>query len=128
GVTMTAMRVSLLLLLVACSTEGGFVWDLPDGFPEPRVPADNPMSDAKVELGRHLFYDVRLSGNETQSCASCHLQELAFTDGLPRGVGSTGQVHPRASMSLVNVAYAPTLTWASPVLRELERQALVPMF
>jgi cytochrome c peroxidase len=125
---MTAMRASLLLLLVACSTEGGFVWDLPDGFPEPRVPADNPMSDAKVELGRHLFYDVRLSGNETQSCASCHLQELAFTDGLPRGVGSTGQVHPRASMSLVNVAYAPTLTWASPVLRELERQALVPMF
>ncbi|MBX3247274.1 MAG: di-heme enzyme [Myxococcales bacterium] len=122
------MLLALLALGVGCTPEGGYVWDLPSGFPEPRVPPDNPMSEAKVELGRHLFYDVRLSGNETQSCASCHLQELAFTDGLPRSLGSTGEVHPRGAMSLVNVAYAPTLTWASPVLRHLEVQALVPLF
>ena len=54
----------------------------------------NPMSEAKAELGRHLFYDTRLSGNGTQSCATCHEQERAFTDGRARAVGSTGEVHP----------------------------------
>ena len=91
-------------------------------------PADNPMSDAKVELGRHLFYDTRLSGNGTQSCATCHEQARAFTDGKGRAVGSTGQVHPRGSMSLVNVAYAAALTWGNPTMTRLEDQALVPMF
>jgi cytochrome c peroxidase len=104
------------------------VWDLPDTVPLPRVPEDNPMSVAKVELGRFLFYDKRLSGNRTQSCGSCHLQELAFTDGLARAEGSTGELHPRSSMSVANVAYAASLTWANDVLVRLERQALVPMF
>jgi cytochrome c peroxidase len=105
-----------------------FAWSLPKGFPVPAVPADNPMSDGKVELGRHLFYDLRLSGNGGQSCATCHQQERAFTDGLARSAGSTGVDHPRNSMSLVNVAYAATLTWANPSLTRLEDQALVPMF
>ena len=108
------------------STE--WAWDLPPGVPIPRVPEDNPMSAAKVELGRHLFYDVRLSGNETQSCATCHVQALAFTDGKPLGVGSTGEVHPRGSMALGNIAYASTLTWANPNLVRLEDQALLPLF
>jgi cytochrome c peroxidase len=105
-----------------------YVWNLPKGFPNPCVPADNPMTAAKVELGRHLFYDKRLSANGTQSCGSCHEQARAFTDGKPRAVGSTGEVHPRNSMSLVNVAYAGTLTWGNPSLTRLEDQALVPMF
>lgn len=105
-----------------------FVFELPAGFPKPAVPADNPMSAAKVELGRHLFYDTRLSGNETMSCASCHRQELAFTDGRAVSVGSTGEHTLRASMSLANVAYASTLTWANPLLLALEGQAMVPMF
>jgi cytochrome c peroxidase len=103
-------------------------WQLPPGFPEPVVPVDNPMSAAKVELGRHLFYDTRLSGNGSFSCASCHLQSRAFADPLPRAVGSTGEVHPRGSMSLANVAYSPALTWANPLMTTLEKQALVPMF
>ncbi len=49
-----------------------YAWTLPPGFPPPVVPADNPMSAAKVELGRRLFYDTRLSTNRTQSCAICH--------------------------------------------------------
>jgi cytochrome c peroxidase len=61
------------------------------------------MTEAKVELGRYLFYDKRMSVNGTQSCASCHIQSLAFTDGKPRGEGSTGERHQRGSMSLVNV-------------------------
>jgi cytochrome c peroxidase len=104
-----------------------FNWNLPPGFPKPAVPANNPMSAAKVELGRHLFYDRRLSVNGKESCATCHRQELAFTDGRARARGTTGQVHPRSSMSLVNVAYAPVLTWANPALDSLEEQALEPM-
>jgi len=105
-----------------------FEWRLPAGFPVPVAPADNPMTPAKVELGRRLFYDRVLSGNGTQACSSCHRQELAFTDGRARAVGSTGEPHPRSAMSLANVAYSVTLTWADPRLTRLEDQARIPMF
>jgi cytochrome c peroxidase len=94
----------------------------------PRVPADNPMSAAKVELGRRLFYDRRLSGNGRQACASCHQQALAFTDAHPQAEGSTGERHRRSAMSLANVAYSASYTWADPRTRTLEEQMLVPMF
>jgi cytochrome c peroxidase len=86
------------------------------------------MTVEKVALGRFLFYDKRLSGNGTQSCASCHRQSIAFTDGRPLGIGSTGEVHPRNSMALANVAYASVLNWGNPNLAGLEQQALLPMF
>lgn len=105
-----------------------WVWELPDTVPPPRVPDDNPMTAEKVELGRWLFYDERLSGNETQSCASCHVQALAFTDGMPVSEGSTGELTPRSSMSLANAGYQASLTWANDALVRLERQARVPMF
>jgi cytochrome c peroxidase len=105
-----------------------YEWKLPPGFPDPAVPEDNPMSTAKVELGRHLFYDKRLSANGTQSCASCHRQELAFTDGRATALGSTGEHHRRGAMSLANVAYAASLTWANPAVTQLEDQAQVPLF
>jgi cytochrome c peroxidase len=107
---------------------GAYVWDLPMGFPQPQVPEDNPMTVDKVELGRHLFYDLRLSGNGTQACASCHLQELAFADGKATPLGSTGEAIPRNSPGLGNVAYYSTLTWPSPLLEHLEQQLLVPLF
>jgi len=109
------------------SAENAWEWRLPRGFPVPRVPADNPMSAARVELGRRLFYDVRLSGNGTQACATCHRQAQAFTDGRPRAIGSTGAVHRRGAMSLANVAYAVSLTWADAKIRRLEDQARVPL-
>jgi cytochrome c peroxidase len=52
------------------------------------------MSAAKVELGRHLFYDLRMSVNQTTACASCHLPERAFTDGRVTAIGATGEVAP----------------------------------
>lgn len=119
--------LSGLLPLTFALSGADWNWQLPQGFPKPRVPADNPMTAAKVEFGRHLFYDKRMSVNGKESCASCHKQELAFTDGRAKAEGTTGQLHPRSSMSLVNVAYAPTLTWAHPALDSLEEQALVPM-
>jgi cytochrome c peroxidase len=68
-----------------------------------------------------------MSVNGTQSCASCHQQELAFTDGRATAQGATGQKHPRSSMSLVNVVYASVLTWGNRDLRSLEQQALIPI-
>ena len=122
--------IALLFVLGACDGEmvPTYEWDLPEGFPTPRVPEDNPMSEAKVTLGRMLFYDPILSGNQTQACASCHRQDIAFTDGLEVSVGSTGESTPRSSMAIVNVAYNARLTWANPILVDLEDQALVPMF
>ncbi len=128
-------NVVLVLLVVAMlaasawwiGRETPYDWGLPPDYPLPSVPADNPMSGVKVELGRWLFHDTRLSGNETMSCATCHIQALAFTDGKGRSVGSTGELHPRSSMSLVNVAYASRLTWANPLLDLLEDQALTPL-
>jgi len=110
------------------SESGLFDWQLPVGFEPPAAVSDNPMNAAKVELGRHLFYDPRLSRTGEQSCGSCHRQELAFSDGRERALGSTGQEHPRNTPTLANVAYMQTLTWANPVLRDLETQALVPLF
>ena len=103
-------------------------WNLPEWTPKPIVPADNPMTAEKVELGRHLFYEPRLSITGQYSCASCHKQSLAFTDGKPVAIGSTDEKHSRNSMTLANMAYNSVLTWANPLMTNLESQALIPMF
>jgi cytochrome c peroxidase len=69
-----------------------------------------------------------MSVNRKASCATCHQQELAFTDGRAVSRGATGQLHSRSAMSLVNVAYSGVLTWSNPGMKLLEEQALVPMF
>ena len=92
------------------------------------MPSDTPRSDAKGRRGRWLVYDERLFGNQQYSCASCHRQVLAFTDGRGRAVGSTGEIHPRSAMSLANVAYNRTLNWADPDVARLEDQLTVPFF
>ena len=106
---------------------GDFFGDLPAHFPPLPVPADNPLTAAKVALGRHLFYDRRLSGNGTQACASCHLQARAFTEDLPTSAGSTGETHPRNAQTLANAVYNASFNWANPTLRELEAQHLLPI-
>jgi cytochrome c peroxidase len=90
------------------------------------IPADNPMSEAGVELGRHLFYDSRLSRNDSISCATCHQPQLAFTDGKPRSVGIEGKVHARSSMSLVNMLWSKQFFWDGRA-SSLEAQALIPI-
>ncbi|MFM7201359.1 MAG: MbnH family di-heme enzyme [Myxococcota bacterium] len=122
----------LALGLTACQGDteptSAYDWQLPPGFPEPPVPDDNPMTAEKVALGRSLFYDVRLSGNQSMSCGSCHLQSKAFSDGKILSTGSTGDTVHRNAMALVNVAYNSTYTWPNPLLTTLEDQAMVPMF
>ncbi|MCS7056683.1 MAG: di-heme enzyme [Thermoflexales bacterium] len=120
--------VSVVSPQPATASRRPWVWDLPSYVPPPRVPEWNPMTPEKFELGRYLFYDTRLSGNGTQSCATCHQQRLAFSDGLPQSIGSTGDIHPRNAQSLANVAWFSTLTWANPLLTEIEKQIPIPMF
>ena len=127
-VTIWVKELRLKQKALEVASLGPYEWILPPGFPYPKVPADNPMTGEKVELGRYLFYDKRLSLNGTQSCGTCHRQDKAFSDGRAQGLGSTGELHPRGPMSLTNVAYSPVLTWANPNMRRLEQQALVPLF
>jgi cytochrome c peroxidase len=122
------LTACLVLLALATAPRAETPWDLPPGVPPPAVPDRQALTPARIALGRQLFYDVRLSANGQLSCGTCHRREFAFTDARPRAVGATGEVHPRGSMSLVNVAYRDTLTWADPGLHSLEDQALVPMF
>ncbi|TXH87372.1 MAG: di-heme enzyme [Rhodoferax sp.] len=124
----TWLGAVLVLCLCAGAASTNYRWILPAWAPAPVVPEDNLMSDAKVELGRHLFYDKRLSGDNSMACATCHVQSLAFTDGKAVATGITGQTGARSAMALANVAYLPTLTWANPQLKALEIQALVPIF
>jgi cytochrome c peroxidase len=105
-----------------------YVWRLPRGLPIPTVPAANPVTQPKIDLGHRLFYDVRLSGNGRYACASCHQQARAFTDGRAHAIGSTGGVHRRSTMSLTNVAYNVSYGWADATRRTLEDQMSVPMF
>jgi cytochrome c peroxidase len=95
--------------------------------PAPPQPATHG-SGPRALLGRYLFYDRRMSVNGKASCATCHRQELAFTDGRAHAVGATGQEHPRSAMSLVNVAYSRQLNWSDPTVHSLEEQALKPMW
>lgn len=112
----------------ADATASVYQWQIPEWLPPPPVPADNPMSEVKVQLGRHLFYDKRLSADGTVSCASCHEQSLGFSDGLVRSRGINNIEAPRNAMTLANVGYSPVLTWGNPHMISLEFQSLVPLF
>jgi cytochrome c peroxidase len=105
-----------------------FEWHLPRGFPVPAVPADNPMSAAKVALGQRLFYETRLSVTGRYSCASCHDPRRAYTDGRALAVGATGTTLTRSALPLLNVAYNLAYGWQRPQVRSLEMQMQQPLF
>jgi cytochrome c peroxidase len=86
-----------------------FFFDVPIGFPLPNIPEDNPMTIEKIALGRRMFFDKSFSRNNTISCGSCHLPNLAFSDGLPQSVGIEGRIGPRNAPTMINVAYIPKL-------------------
>ncbi|WP_181233992.1 MbnH family di-heme enzyme [Enhygromyxa salina] len=118
-----------LLALGGCesSIDAGFDWGLPAGVEPPAVPADNPQTPEKVELGRHLFYDLRLSKNLNRACGTCHEQAKAFTDGFHRAVGTANDLHGHNTVALANVGYRSQLGWRSPMPDSLEQQLLVPL-
>jgi cytochrome c peroxidase len=105
-----------------------FEWHLPRGFPTPSVPADNPMSAAKVSLGQRLFNETALSVTGHYSCASCHDPARSYTDGRARAVGATGAALTRRAMSLVNVVYNLSYGWQGRGVTTLEKQMRQPLF
>jgi cytochrome c peroxidase len=108
--------------LVPAPTESDRQWLLG----EPQSPHDNLLTPARVELGRALFFDPRLSGNGTVSCATCHNPALGWSDGLRTGVGINGTVLGRATPTVVNTAYNTQFMWDGRK-KSLEDQALGPM-
>jgi len=124
--------LALVLGVAACeptpSSPVPYTVDVPAHFPELPVPEDNPLTQAGVELGRYLFHDFRLSGNEERSCGICHEPAKGFTDGFVRAVGATGETHTLNTLSLVNVGYRGPLGWRSPEVSRLEDQWHIPMF
>ena len=75
------------------------------------IPADNPMTPEKVELGRQLYYDTRLSGDGQRSCYSCHLPENGLTDGQPVAVGAFDRQLTRSSPTMWNIGYHTAWYW-----------------
>jgi cytochrome c peroxidase len=128
----------MALVLSSCEKEGkegeDFVYNptpynlqIPQGFPQMIIPADNPLTEEGVELGRRLFFDKILSKNFTQSCASCHNNEFGFTDhGNRFSTGVEGIVGFRNSMPIVNLGFNRKFFWDARAV-SLEEQALEPV-
>jgi cytochrome c peroxidase len=127
------MALGVTALCAGCRTQGsdkpiGAVVQLqaPLGLPPVPIPADNPPTAETIALGRRLFYDVRLSKDNSLSCASCHNPEDAFTDGRRLSLGVGGTVGIRNAPTLLNAAYAATLFWDGRAAN-LEAQSAFPI-
>ena len=78
--------IGILILLSSCKKDKAnfqatpYALEIPSHFPDMIIPSDNPMTQEGVDLGRWLFYEKRLSGNDSMSCASCHLAQSSFSD------------------------------------------------
>jgi cytochrome c peroxidase len=110
-----------------CAAAPAYRWSLPEGIAPPPVPPDNPMSDAKVALGRRLFYDADLSVDGTLACATCHEQRHGFAESEKTHGGVRGALGRRNVMTLANVGYLTPLTWADARQMQLEAQMATPM-
>jgi len=99
---------------------------VPLGLPEIPVPASNPMTKDKIDLGRELFFDKRLSEDATVSCASCHNPQKGFSDANPLSPGMHGLKGLRHTPTLINVAFQPYQFWDGRA-SSLEDQTLGPL-
>src|SRR5579884_766565 len=91
-----------------------------------KIPKGNPLTKEKIALGRELYFDPRLSADETVSCASCHNPQLAFTDGQKASVGIRGQIGIRSAPTIINRVFSKVQFWDGRP-SSLEEQAKGPM-
>jgi cytochrome c peroxidase len=98
------------------------------GLPPDQQADTGRQDDSKVLLGRYLFYDRRLSFNNTKSCSSCHNPEFAFTDGYHRSLGATADLHQRNAQPLFNLFRQHFFTAADSGITSLEEQMQNPFF
>lgn len=97
-----------------------------NGFPKMKIPDNNPLSEEGIELGRKLFYDKILSGDNTISCASCHFQSAGFSDPNQFSSGFNNQIGNRNASALINVGWLRSLFWDGRS-ENLEEQANDPI-
>jgi cytochrome c peroxidase len=121
----------ILILVFACGESSSHSdkvirYKIPVGFETPSIPADNQPTAARLELGRRLFYDKRLSKNNNLSCGSCHVLSSAFTDGQTVSQGTNGSMGRRNSPTLANLAWYPYFMMEGGV-PTLEVQSLSPI-
>ena len=125
----------LLLSLLSCGESNEpakdpvkFTLEAPENLGgEVPFPARNPFSKKKIELGRMLFYDPILSGSNRISCASCHVQQLAFSDGQTlSSFGATGNELIRHTPALINNAWMTGLFWEGGA-KDLESLSFAPI-
>ena len=121
----------LMVLAAACPLAGATAWAggrmLENGpLPPMPVPADNPQTDAKVRLGAQLYFDTRLSADNTISCATCHSPEMAWANHGATDKGFRGQVGGRNSGTILDAAYMKFQFWDGRA-GSLEEQALGPI-
>jgi cytochrome c peroxidase len=108
------------------SADEPYELNLPQGVLEPIIPDDNPLTKGKVDLGKKLYFDKRLSADDTISCATCHDPKKGFADGEIVAVGIKGQRGARNSPTVLNTAFIDTQFWDGRVLT-LEEQAKQPI-
>lgn len=99
---------------------------IPSHFPQMIIPEDNPMTVEGVELGRKLFYEEMLSGNNTMSCGTCHSPQAAFSDPNQFSTGIDGVEGNRNSMALINLGWQESFFWDGRAAT-LEDQILQPV-
>jgi len=99
---------------------------IPPFFPPMDIPADNPLTVEGVQLGRFLFWEKKLSGDNTMSCGTCHLPEHGFSDPDQFSTGITGATGNRQSMALVNLGWAYNFFWDGRA-NSLELQVIEPV-
>lgn len=95
-------------------------------LPATPTPEGNALNAARINLGRHLFFDPRLSGDGNMSCGTCHNPALGWSDGLPTGKGVKSMVLGRASPTIINSAFNTIMMWDGRK-KDLEDQAMGPM-
>ncbi len=103
-----------------------YALEIPLNFPPMPIPADNPLTVEGVRLGRHLFYEPRLSGNNTMSCGTCHMQSHSFSDPAQFSTGIDGIQGFRQSMPLINMGWEDHFFWDGRA-STLELQVLMPV-
>lgn len=99
---------------------------IPSHFPAMIIPEDNPMTVEGVELGRKLFYEKKLSGDNTQACATCHAPSSAFADPEQFSTGIDGLQGDRNSMALINLGWNTSFFWDGRE-KTLEEQIIQPV-
>lgn len=114
-----------LFLSLAFFSFHNYEYFLPSGFPKPYIPKNNQLTDARIELGKKLFFDPILSRDSTISCSSCHQPQFAFTDRKKQATGIKGSKVSRNTPTLTNVAYNTSFL-LDGVNPSLENQAIVP--